>query len=86
MNAAEAHAVIRDELARIAPEIDFEALDPAGDLREQADLDSMDFLNFLTAIHQRLALDIPDADAGRFATLDGAVAYLLKAPPSARKP
>jgi acyl carrier protein len=68
--------VIRDELARIAPEIDFEALDPAADLREQADLDSMDFLNLLTAIHRRLEVDIPDRDALRLATIDGAVTYI----------
>jgi acyl carrier protein len=81
MNPAEVRAVIRDELARIAPEIDFDALDPTADLREQADLDSMDFLNFLTAIHQRLSVDIPDADAAKLTTLDGAVAYILaKAP------
>jgi acyl carrier protein len=81
MTAAEVRAVLRDELARIAPEIDFEALDPAADLREQADLDSMDFLNLLTAIHQHLGIEIPDADAAKLTTLDGAVAYLLgKAP------
>ena len=84
MNPAEVRAVIRDELAQIAPEIDFEALDPSADLREQADLDSMDFLNLLTAIHQRLAVDIPDADAARLATIDGAVAYLFAKAPDAR--
>ena len=81
MSPEDIRAVIRDELARIAPEIDFETLDPATDLREQADLDSMDYLNLLTAVHQRLGVDIPDADAAKLATLDGAVAYLLaKAP------
>jgi acyl carrier protein len=69
-------AVIRDELARLAPEIEFESLDPAVDLREQADLDSMDFLNLITALHQRLGVDIPDADARRLTTLEGAVGYL----------
>ena len=69
-------AAIREELARIAPEIEFETLDPAVDLREQADLDSMDYLNLLTALHQRLGVDIPDADAQKLATLDGAVAYI----------
>jgi acyl carrier protein len=78
MNPAEVRAVIRDELARIAPEIDFEALDPAVDLREQADLDSMDYLNFLTALHQRLGIEIPDADAQKLATLDGALAYIAR--------
>lgn len=68
--------VVREELARLAPEVDFDALDRAEDLREQADLDSMDFLNLVTALHQRLGVDIPDADAAKLATLDGAVAYL----------
>lgn len=76
MNQAEIRAAIREELARLAPEIDFEALDPAVDLREQADLDSMDFLNLITALHQRLGVDIPDSDAQKLATLDGAIAYL----------
>jgi len=68
--------VIREELARIAPEVDFDILDRTEDLREQADLDSMDFLNLLTALHQRLGVDIPDADAARLATIDGAVAHI----------
>ena len=76
MSAQEVLAVIRDELARIAPEIEFDSLDPAADLREQADLDSMDYLNLLTALHQRLGVDIPDADARKLGTLDGAVAYI----------
>jgi len=71
-------AVIRDELARLAPEIEFDSLDPAVDLREQADLDSMDFLNLVTALHHRLGVDIPDADAAKVATINGAVAYLAR--------
>ncbi|MES2340307.1 MAG: acyl carrier protein [Pseudomonadota bacterium] len=76
MNEADILAVIRDELARLAPEIAFETLDPALDLREQVDLDSMDFLNLLTALHQRLGVDIPDADAAKLASLASLVAYL----------
>jgi acyl carrier protein len=77
MTESDVIAAIREELARIAPEIEFDALDPAADLREQADLDSMDFLNLLTVLHQRLGVLIPDADAQQFGTIDGAVAYLL---------
>lgn len=76
MTQAEILDVIRDELARLAPEIEFDALDPREDLREQADFDSMDFLNLLTALHQRLGVDIPDADAAKLATLDGAADYI----------
>ncbi|HEX5380433.1 MAG TPA: acyl carrier protein [Phenylobacterium sp.] len=79
MNRTDILEVIREELARLAPEVDFDGLDPTADLREQADLDSMDNLNLLTAIHQRLGVEIPDRDAGRLSTLDGAVAYVQAA-------
>ena len=69
-------AVLRDELGRIAPEIDFDGLDPSVDLREQADLDSMDFLNLLTALHQRLGVDIRESEAAELATIAAAVAYI----------
>lgn len=68
-------AVIR-ELRRIAPETNPAAIDPAADLRDELDIDSMDFLNFLTALHKTLGIDIPDADSPKLATLDGAVAYV----------
>jgi acyl carrier protein len=76
MNPVDVRAVIREELARIAPEIEFDALEPGVDLREQADLDSMDYLNLLTALHQRCGVDIPDADAKKLATIDGAIRYI----------
>ena len=69
-------AVLRDELGRIAPEIDFDGLDPSMDLREQADLDSMDLLNLLTALHQRLGVNIPESEAAELATIAAAVAYI----------
>jgi acyl carrier protein len=68
--------VVEEELGNIAPEIDFAAVDPAADLREAIDIDSMDFLNFITAIHHRLGVDIPEVDYPKLVTLDGAVAYI----------
>jgi acyl carrier protein len=65
-------------LRRIAPEVDPRQLDPAEDLREQADLDSMDFFNLLVAVGEELKVEIPEADAPRLTTLDGAVAYLAE--------
>ena len=76
MSPAEIRAVIKDELARIAPEVEFESLDPTADLREAVDIDSMDFLNFVTALHLRLGVEIPEADNPRLVTLEGAVDYL----------
>jgi acyl carrier protein len=76
MNASEIRAIFQDELGRIAPDVDFEAIDPDADLREQVDIDSMDFLNLVTALHERLRVDIPETDYPKFATLTGALAYL----------
>lgn len=68
--------VIQEELSNIAPEVDLAGIDPGADLREALDIDSMDFLNFVTAIHRRLGVDIPETDYRKLITLDGAVAYL----------
>ena len=57
--------------------MDLEKLDPAADLREALDIDPMDFLNFVIAVHHhRLAVEIPELDYPKLVTLDGAVTYL----------
>ena len=66
-------------LGTIAPEADLAALDPSVSLRDQLDIDSMDFLNFAIALHHEFGVDIPEADYPTFMTLDGAAAYLLAA-------
>ena len=76
MNASDIRAIFQDELGRIAPEVDFEAIDAEADLREQVDIDSMDFLNLVTALHARIGVDIPETDYPKLATLKGALAYL----------
>lgn len=62
-------------LARIAPEVDLAALRPEVRLRDQVDLDSVDWLNFLVSVHTALGIDIPDADAARLTTLDQLIEY-----------
>ena len=76
MNDIDVRKVVQEELGNIAPEIDFATVDPAADLREAIDIDSMDFLNFITAIHHRLGVDIPEVDYPKLVTLDGAVMYV----------
>ena len=76
MTDAEIRKAVQEELNNIAPEVDMATVDPAADLREAIDIDSMDFLTFITAIHDRLGIDIPEIDYPKLVTLDGAVAYL----------
>ena len=76
MSAIDVRQVIQEELNNIAPEADIASVDPAADLREAIDIDSMDFLNFIIAIHRRLGVDIPEIDYPKLVTLDGAFAYI----------
>lgn len=76
MTDPDIRAAIVEELGNIAPEADLAAIDPAADLREALDINSMDFLNFVIALHRRLAVDIPEIDYPKLVTLDGAMAYL----------
>jgi acyl carrier protein len=72
----EIKALVLRELGKIAPEIALDQIDPAAELREQIDLDSMDLLNLMIAIHQTTGVDIPEADYPQMASLNGCVAYL----------
>lgn len=65
-----------DALTGIAPEIDAGRIDPHADLRREYGLDSMDVLNLAIGVHERLGVNVPEADYGRLSTLDAAVAYL----------
>jgi acyl carrier protein len=74
MDAEQIRQVVLAELKRIAPEL--EQVQPAKPLRDQVDLDSMDWLNFLVALHERLKVEIPEADYRKLGTLEQVVAYL----------
>jgi acyl carrier protein len=65
-------------LGEIAPEVDLAAIKPDVDFRDQFDLDSMDFLNFVIAVDQELHVEIPEVDYPRLSTLDGFVAYVAE--------
>ncbi|PKO38955.1 MAG: phosphopantetheine-binding protein [Betaproteobacteria bacterium HGW-Betaproteobacteria-6] len=61
---------------RLAPEVDPARIIADKPLRSQIDLDSMDWLNVLATIHEKLGVEIPESDYGKVQTLDSIVAYL----------
>jgi acyl carrier protein len=63
-------------LTSVAPEIDPSSLDPNEEFRQEFDLDSMDFLNFVIGVHASLNIDVPEADYSKLATLNQAIDYL----------
>ena len=78
MTLDEVTAIVIDELGRIAPEIDATQLDPDAELREECDIDSMDLLNLVAALSERLNIEIPETDYPNLATLRHAAAYLVQ--------
>ncbi|MGA2453169.1 MAG: acyl carrier protein [Solirubrobacteraceae bacterium] len=81
MNEQELRDVVIRALTEVAPDIDPAAIDPAADLAEQLDIDSIDFLNVLVNVHEQTGIEIPERDYPKLSTLDDAVAYLLAAQP-----
>jgi len=76
MSADDVRGEVIAALKSIAPELEEAELDPARPLRDQIDLDSMDWLNVIVALHERLKVDIPEADYAKLVTLEDLVAYL----------
>ncbi|MDO8931105.1 MAG: acyl carrier protein [Rhodocyclaceae bacterium] len=76
MTQTDIRAVVLATLQSIAPEIDADALSGDRPLRNQVDLDSMDWLNFLLGLNKRLKVEIPEADYRKLVTLNDVVAYL----------
>jgi acyl carrier protein len=73
----EIREVVLRALSNVAPEVDLESIDPRRDLRDQIDIDSVDFLNFVIGMHKELEIEIPDADLPKLATLNSCVDYLV---------
>lgn len=78
MNDDDIRAGVLATLRKIAPEVEADELARDRALREQVDLDSMDWLNVIVGLHQRFGVDIPEADYAGLVSLDAIVAYLAK--------
>ena len=63
-------------LRRIAPEFDPKDLEETEPLRDQIDLDSVDWLNVLVGLHEQLHVDIPERDYQKLRTFADLVRYL----------
>lgn len=76
MTRDEIRTAVLQALTRVAPEIDPQSLDPDSEFRQACDLDSMDVLNVMIALHASLAVDVPESDYAKLASLNSAVDYL----------
>jgi acyl carrier protein len=68
-------------LGEVAPEVDTSSVDPAEDLRDQLDLDSMDILNMAIGLFEATGVEVPEIDYPKIVTVSGAVDYLAERMP-----
>ncbi|MBS1186583.1 MAG: hypothetical protein H6R04_601 [Burkholderiaceae bacterium] len=76
MERQQLRPIVIATLRSIAPEVEEGELVADQPLRNQVDLDSMDWLNFLIGLHNRLKVEIPEADYAKLVTLDNVLDYL----------
>ncbi len=76
MSPAEIRAAIIDILSDIAPDEDLTGLKDDVPLREQMELDSMDFLDIVMELRKRYRIQVPEDDYLHLATMAGTVKYL----------
>lgn len=79
MTDAEIRVAFLEELTSVAPDIDPTTVGDDDHLQDDLELDSMDFLNLVAALHQRLGVSVPEADYPQIATPGRAVRYLAHA-------
>ena len=73
---ASIEALLRRLLGDIAPDADPTALDPDDDVRDALDLDSVDFLNFVVAVHDATGVDIAERDYPQVRTVRSCATYV----------
>ena len=76
MTADQVKQIVIDIIDEIAPDEDTSDLKADVNLREQMDLDSMDFLDIVMELRKQHDIEVPEADYPQLASLDSCAAYL----------
>ena len=76
MSNAKLSDIVTSCLFGVAPDLEGQVIDPDEPFREQFEIDSMDFLNFIIALHKETGIDIPEKDYPKLETLAGCLRYL----------
>ena len=76
MTKEEIGQAIIDIITDIVPDEDCSNLEPEVALRDQLELDSMDFLDIVMELRKLYKVEVPEADYGELATLNSCIAYL----------
>ncbi|SDJ42648.1 acyl carrier protein [Aliiruegeria lutimaris] len=78
MTQDEARKVFLEELLKVAPDLESDEIGADDHIQDDLELDSMDVLNLVAALHARLGVDIPEQEYVEIATPALAAAYLSR--------
>ena len=76
MNKDKVKQIVLDIIAEIAPDEDLSDVKPEIRLRDQLDLDSMDFLDIVMELRKQYKVEVPEEDYPELASLTSCVNYL----------
>jgi acyl carrier protein len=76
MTKEQIRSSVLEIIGQIIPDEDLRNLKGDIPIREQVELDSMDFLDIVMELRKRYGIEVPESDYGQLATLNGTVAYL----------
>jgi acyl carrier protein len=76
MTKEECRKLVIDIISDIAPDEDLSSVKPDVRLRDQLQLDSMDFLDIVMELRKRHGIEVPEADYMQLASLDSCAEYL----------
>ena len=65
MTNSEIETLVKKALFDVAPDLEGESVEPNATFRDQFEIDSMDFLNFIIALSKETGRNIPEAVIGR---------------------
>ncbi|MDP4611565.1 MAG: phosphopantetheine-binding protein [Opitutales bacterium] len=68
--------IVIDIIDEIAPDEDTSNIKPEVNLRDQMDLDSMDFLDIVMELRKQHNIEVPEEDYPKLASLDSCAEYL----------
>ena len=77
MDKEQIRKLVLDIIAEIAPDEDLSDVKPDARLRDQLDLDSMDFLDIVMELRKQHGIEVPEADYQKLESLDSSAEYLL---------
>ena len=77
MTRDEVRQAIIDILGDIAPDEDMSSIKDDVTLREQMDLDSMDFLDIVMELRKRFNIEVPESDYQELVSMASCIQYLL---------